>query len=77
MGQKPKNSDFMQKGPPFVQYMCVWLSDGEEFERLTFMMFINQGCNSETKQKKNLQVTGRKVMETPHNHKSNADYDVK
>ena len=41
------------------------------------MMFINQGCNSERKQKSNLQVTDRKVMEIPHNHISNADYGIK
>ena len=56
----------------------LWLQPGgKEFGRLTFMMFINQGCNSERKQKSNLQVTDRKVMEIPHNHISNADYDIK
>ena len=48
-----------------------------EFGRSTVVMFINQGCNSERKQKSNLQVTDRKVMEIPHNHISNADYDIK
>mgnify|MGYP001797472913 CR=1 FL=1 len=48
-----------------------------EFRRSTVVMFINQGCNSERKQKSNLKVTDRKVMEIPHNHISNADYDVK
>ena len=40
------------------------------------MMFINQGCNSERKQKSNLQVTDRKVMEIPHNDISSADYGI-